>query len=54
MALLCDIYSFSHLKCLCCIEVCVLLVFIKHCSRLPPLMENCIENNECDIYIKYI
>ncbi|CAK61657.1 unnamed protein product (macronuclear) [Paramecium tetraurelia] len=49
----CKTFGFSVFRFICVAEIFLLIIFLKRSSRLPPLMEQCLDN-EFDIYVKYI
>ncbi|CAD8105679.1 unnamed protein product [Paramecium primaurelia] len=53
IGIVCKRFDYSLFRLICVAEFCLLIIFLKQSSRLPPLMEECLDN-EFDIYIKYI
>ncbi|CAD8200726.1 unnamed protein product [Paramecium pentaurelia] len=49
----CTTFGYSVYRFICVSEICLLIIFLKRCSRLPPIMEECLDN-EFDVYVKYI
>lgn len=49
----CKTFEYSVFRFICVTEIFLLIIFLKQCSRIPPLMEECLDN-EFDVYIKYI
>ncbi|CAD8196598.1 unnamed protein product [Paramecium octaurelia] len=53
IGLVCKRFEYSLFRFICVAEFCLIVIFLKQFSHVPPLMEECLDN-EFDIYIKYI
>ncbi|CAD8122608.1 unnamed protein product [Paramecium sonneborni] len=53
IGIFCNRFEYSIFRVICVTEICLLIIFLKQSSRLPPLMEECLDN-EFDVYVKYI